>query len=260
MGLELAMVGLTVRDLAASLDFYRRLGLAIPEVAPEQQHVPVRMQGGLTFFLDTRAVARTLPDAQGEVRPYQVLLEFFMPDRAAVDAKYTEMTGLGYRGYREPHTTAIGMYFALLDDPDGNTILLSSPLGSPSAARPGDMPRRWRRQRHGLGLLLVLCSLLVGCFIPICLGLFAGASGLGALVTLLAGVAGVLLLLGAMLLLAAEGQTLTAPEPAASAGPAAELLLPLREPPATEIAEVLGQAGDSDRSDELTAPPGSATG
>lgn len=96
---------------------------------------------------------------------------------------------------------------------------------------------RWRRQRHSLGLLLVLCSLLVGCLIPISLGLFNGVSWLGALVTLLAGVAGLLLLLGAMLILAAEGQILTSVEPR---GETMWPALPLRE-------QELGAAGDADR-------------
>lgn len=134
MGLELAMVGVTVRDLDASLAFYRRLGLDIPEVAPGQHHVPVQMRGGLTFFLDTRAVSRQAPDAQGTLRSYRVLLEFFLPDRAAVDAKYAELVALGSASYREPHETPFGMYFALVDDPDGNTVLLSSPLASPTPA------------------------------------------------------------------------------------------------------------------------------
>lgn len=85
----------------------------------------------------------------------------------------------------------------------------------------------WRRQRHSMGLLLVLCSLLVGCLIPIVLGLFSGVTWLGALVTLLAGVAGLLLLLGTMLLLAAEGQILASIELRGESG---RPVLPLHEP------------------------------
>ncbi len=68
--------------------------------------------------------------------------------------------------------------------------------------------QRWRRQRHSLGLLLVMCSLLVGCLIPLSAGLFSGASWLGALIAGLAGLIGVLLILGAMLILASEGAIL----------------------------------------------------
>lgn len=91
--------------------------------------------------------------------------------------------------------------------------------------------RRWRRQRHELGLLLVFGSLLVGCCIPISIGLFGISAG-GTIVTLLAGVAGVLLLLGSMLLLAAEGRILTVIEPGddtPTAPPPAGWTLPLRD-------------------------------
>ena len=73
--------------------------------------------------------------------------------------------------------------------------------------------QRWNRQRHSLGLLLILCSLLVACFIPISAGLLSGSIALGSLILVLAGFAGVLLLLGTMLILAAEGAILTSHQP-----------------------------------------------
>jgi len=45
-----------------------------------------------------------------------------------VDAKYTELTSFGYQSHRAPYETSFGMYFAMLNDPDGNTILLSGDL------------------------------------------------------------------------------------------------------------------------------------
>lgn len=81
--------------------------------------------------------------------------------------------------------------------------------GEPMPPEASARARRWQVQRHALGLLLIMCSLLVGCFIPISIGLFNGAIALGSLILVLAGLAGVLLLLGTMLILAAEGQILT---------------------------------------------------
>ena len=58
-----------------------------------------------------------------------VLLEFYLPSRALVDAKYRELTEAGYGSYRAPfEVPRIGMYFALVEDPDGHTILLSGDL------------------------------------------------------------------------------------------------------------------------------------
>ena len=39
MGLELYMVGLTVRDMDQAVTFYRRLGLEVPEAGVGQSHV-----------------------------------------------------------------------------------------------------------------------------------------------------------------------------------------------------------------------------
>ena len=65
---------------------------------------------------------------------------------------------------------------------------------------------RWRRQRHGWGLLLVMTSLLVGCLIPICLGLFSSFAALNTLILVLAGLAGALLICGSIFLMYAVGQ------------------------------------------------------
>ena len=43
-----------------------------------------------------------------------------------VAEKYTELTECGYASYRAPFETPFGMYFAMVNDPDGNTILLSA--------------------------------------------------------------------------------------------------------------------------------------
>lgn len=138
MALDLYMLGLVVADMRRSLDFYRRLGLALPEDSDGRTHVEVAMGNGLTFFLDSRP-ARWDPDFPGargtlsQTNPgqndapdgYRSILEFYLKTRAAVDAKYTELTGCGYQSRRAPYVSPIGMYFAMVADPDGNTILLS---------------------------------------------------------------------------------------------------------------------------------------
>ena len=126
MALNLYMVGLTVQNMGKSLEFYRRLGLALPEDAEEQQHVEVKMGGELTFFLDTRVIRSDDPELAKVVGNHNIILEFYLKTREAVDAKYAELTGLGYKSYHAPFDTPFGAYFALVNDPDGNTILLSA--------------------------------------------------------------------------------------------------------------------------------------
>ena len=132
MALELYMLGLVVQDMSKSLEFYRRLGLAIPKGSEGQTHVEVKMGSGLTFFLDSKPsrwdptfVNRNVPGHMSASDSYHTLLEFYVKTQAAVDALYTKLIDFGYQGFRVPYITSFGMYFAMINDPDGNTILLS---------------------------------------------------------------------------------------------------------------------------------------
>ncbi len=142
MGLELYMLGLIVQDMGKSLEFYRRLGLAIPEGSENETHVEVKMGSGLTFFLDSKP-ARWDPSFVRSEDPgrleatdgYRSVLEFYVKTRDAVEAKYTELTGLGYQSRHAPYKTTFGMCFALIRDPDGHTILLSGDLEESQTAK-----------------------------------------------------------------------------------------------------------------------------
>jgi predicted lactoylglutathione lyase len=132
MGLELYMVGVIVADMTKAVEFYRRLGVDVPEGSESKPHVEVKM-GHMTFFLSTQQLnlrwdpAQTPPPTSGG---YKVLLEFYLKTRAEVDAKYNEMIGYGYKSHQAPFQTPFKMYFAFIDDPDGNTVLLSGDIDS----------------------------------------------------------------------------------------------------------------------------------
>lgn len=132
MALELYMLGLVVQDMSKSVEFYRRLGLAIPEGSEAKTHVEVKMGSGLTFFLDSRPlrwdpwfVSKDDPGRMEAADSYHALLEFYLKTQNAVDAKYAELIGFGYQSHRAPYNTSFGMHFAMVKDPDGNVILLS---------------------------------------------------------------------------------------------------------------------------------------
>jgi hypothetical protein len=93
------------------------------------------MGSGLTFFLDSNPsrwdpsfVPQDGHAPQEAPRGYRSILEFYLKTREAVEAKHSELTGLGYQSHRTPYETSFGMCFAMINDPDGNTILLSGDL------------------------------------------------------------------------------------------------------------------------------------
>jgi uncharacterized glyoxalase superfamily protein PhnB len=134
-GLELFMVGVVVTDMRRALEFYRRLGLAVPEGSDELAHVEVKMSG-LTFFLTTEAGNARWDPARRPITGdgYRIVLEFYLGTADALDAKYAELTGYGYTGHCEPYDVTSDTRFALVDDPDGSTILLSSKTASATDA------------------------------------------------------------------------------------------------------------------------------
>jgi hypothetical protein len=111
------------------------LGVETPDGSDDLEHVEVKMSG-LTFFLTTvEGNARWDPtrrDVSGD--GYRIILEFYAETADAVDAKYAELTGWGYEGHCAPYDVTPKMRFAMVDDPDGNTILLSGMTTAGAAA------------------------------------------------------------------------------------------------------------------------------
>ena len=87
MGLQLYMVGVIVADMERAVEFYRRLGLEIPEGSENQEHVEVKM-GELTFFLSTkRANAKWDPEPRAASGGYRIILEFYLETRRSARRK-----------------------------------------------------------------------------------------------------------------------------------------------------------------------------
>jgi len=137
MGLGLFMVGVIVEEMPRAVEFYRRLGLEVPEGSEALEHVEVKM-GDLTFFLGTtRSNAVWDPVGRAPAQGgYRIILEFNLETAEALDAKYAELTAYGYESHCAPFDVTSQTRFAMIDDPDGNTILLSSATAPGAADQP----------------------------------------------------------------------------------------------------------------------------
>jgi predicted lactoylglutathione lyase len=133
MALQLGMVVLDVSDLGRSIAFYRLLGLDVPDPLPDRPVALHTMESGVSIVFAEGFAASVDP---GWVRPegYQQALEFYVGDDAAVDEMWSRLTSAGFHGRMAPAATT-GLYAALVDDPDGNVVLISS---DPSADPGGD--------------------------------------------------------------------------------------------------------------------------
>ncbi|GHJ99855.1 glyoxalase [Streptomyces sp. Y2F8-2] len=123
------MVGLVVSDLAASLAFYRRLGLVFPEGAEELPHVEAELPGGLRFALDPEETVRSFhPGWRPPVGGGRVSLAFRCDSPAEVDGLYEDLVGAGHHGELKPWDAVWGMRYAVVHDPDGNGVDLFADL------------------------------------------------------------------------------------------------------------------------------------
>lgn len=123
-------------DLDASLAFYRRLGVDIPEdrvwrTATGAHHVSAAegKAEGAGLDLDSATFAavwntgwRGRADLAG-----RVVVGFGVASRQAVDDIYRDMISAGYRGLQVPHDAFWGARYAILEDPDGLAVGLMSP-------------------------------------------------------------------------------------------------------------------------------------
>jgi catechol 2,3-dioxygenase-like lactoylglutathione lyase family enzyme len=124
------LVGIVVADMAASLAFYRRLGLDVPAAADTEPHVEAELPGGLRLAWDTVDTVRSFdPGWQRPEGGHRVALAFRCADPAEVDRVYADLVGAGHAGHRAPWDAFWGQRYAVLHDPDGTSVELFAPLG-----------------------------------------------------------------------------------------------------------------------------------
>jgi predicted lactoylglutathione lyase len=119
------MVVMLIEDVPRSLAFYRRLGVEFPPDADQRTDIQVPIGDSHQMVLTTGFV-RNDPDRQPPSGGSRIMLEFFVDGHEAVEAKYAELVGAGYHGRRAPWTTSFDAYMCLVDDPDGNTVLVTA--------------------------------------------------------------------------------------------------------------------------------------
>jgi catechol 2,3-dioxygenase-like lactoylglutathione lyase family enzyme len=127
--MPLDAVGIVVEDLDRARDFYRHLGLDLPDDPEGHGHAEVELGGGIRLLFDTVETIRSFdPDwTRAEGSP-TASLAFSFASPAEVDAKYEELLAAGAQGHLAPWDAFWGMRYATLRDPDGNGIDLFARL------------------------------------------------------------------------------------------------------------------------------------
>ena len=125
----LNQVNLVVTDMAATVAFYRRLGLTIPDTEPgwEAHHRSAGTAGDIDLDFDSVEFAHVWDEGWSVGSPGAVL-SFHVDSRDAVDEIYEDLTAAGYSGEQGPYDTFWGARYAIVKDPDGNSVGIMSPI------------------------------------------------------------------------------------------------------------------------------------
>ncbi|MGH2585650.1 MAG: VOC family protein [Dehalococcoidia bacterium] len=130
---------LVVRNMEATVAFYQRLGLTIPDTDPEwrRHHRTAVMPDGVGLDFDSVEFAQTWNRGWNrEAGGSMGVLGFRVSSRDAVDRLYEELTSAGYQGQQPPYDAFWGARYAIVSDPDGNAVGLMSPADPDRRAPP----------------------------------------------------------------------------------------------------------------------------
>ena len=123
------VVEIVAHDVARSVEFYRLLGLEIPD--PDGPHVDVALPGGNRLAFDTEEVIAGMHQGwTPPTGPGRVAIAFDLGVPAAVDAIFERLTAAGHRGTLVPYDAPWGQRYATVQDPDGTSVDLFAPLAA----------------------------------------------------------------------------------------------------------------------------------
>jgi uncharacterized glyoxalase superfamily protein PhnB len=125
-------LNIVAANYEATIDFYSRLGIEIPESTPSPEgfrHVAIAFANGVALEIDNPELARLYNAGWRNPHPgNSIVIGFSLPTRAAVDEKFMELINAGYTGRQPPYDAFWGARYAIVADPDGNAVGLMSPI------------------------------------------------------------------------------------------------------------------------------------
>ena len=124
---QVTVVEIVANNVARSVDFYRLLGLDVPD--PEGPHVEVDLPGGNRLAFDTEEVIAGMhPGWTPPAEPGRVAIAFGFAAPSDVDEVYQRLTAAGHPGTLAPFDAPWGQRYATVADPGGTSVDLFAAL------------------------------------------------------------------------------------------------------------------------------------
>ncbi len=124
---RLDALGVVVKDMARAIQFFRLLGVVVPET-PGEDHVEVKLDSGVRLMLDAESMVKGFMPHWEEPKGTRVGLAFLCASPADVDAHVEKVRAAGFKVVKEPWDAFWGQRYATVHSDDGVSVDLFAPL------------------------------------------------------------------------------------------------------------------------------------
>ena len=146
--LALEQINIVVRDMQKSVAFYRLLGVTIEGSRGEEwtewalHHVNGTTSNGVRVELDSVAFAKQWNPGLDETKLGSAVIPIFhVASREEVDRVHARVTAAGHRSHKDPEDAFWGARYAIVEDPDGNSVGIMSAIDASKRRPPPPLPR-----------------------------------------------------------------------------------------------------------------------
>ena len=122
--IQLDMIGITAKDVRASVGFYRLLGIDFPD--PDGPYVEATLRGGIRISINDKKMIEGVYGGV-EAGGHAIGLAFLCDSPGHVDQMFADLTRKGYKAKLEPFDAFWGQRYAAVLDPDDNVVDLFAP-------------------------------------------------------------------------------------------------------------------------------------
>jgi catechol 2,3-dioxygenase-like lactoylglutathione lyase family enzyme len=125
-----AGINIVVADMDASVAFYRRLGIDIPDRGPwDNDHRTAETADGVKLEMDNTTFApRWNSGWPGSKGRGGAVFGFSVATRDDVDRIHADLIAAGHTSQQDPYDAFWGSRYAIVEDPDGNAVGIMSPM------------------------------------------------------------------------------------------------------------------------------------
>lgn len=126
--LKMSAIGIVTADMKRSLEFYALFGVPVPIYDPAEDHASCAIDDSVSLMWDTVDLIQKITPSYVHRPGGPIGLGFECDSAQEVDEAYRRVIDAGFESENEPWDAFWGQRFAIVKDPDGNTVSLYASL------------------------------------------------------------------------------------------------------------------------------------